>query len=383
MRAADRPIVVHVVGDDTPAGRRETLTVLLGRDEIAGRQHVAVFGRTKPDLAGLRPVAQITRLRFGDPVAAVARRLAAADEGPIVVHIWSPAAIEWCGGASTVTTTMASCPRSTTVLDFEFPADPRRRLASAGVAVGEIDCVVSSATMAERVLQAGVSPQRCALIRESVDFGRITAIDRDSVRARLGLAGGDVAVLIVPPVERACGPLLGAWAALILDRIRDDVRLVLPGVGREPERIERLLIACDRGDRLRRSFDRQSLDELMVACDVAVFLPTVAASTSGIVSALAVGRPIVAAAVASVAELLSHGHNARLARPGSPRHAAQRLLEAIESADESRRMTALGQAQALRVFSRQRMIEQYARLYRNVAAGIPAAEGIHDAACRA
>jgi glycosyltransferase involved in cell wall biosynthesis len=363
------PHVIHVVGHDTPAGRLATLQALRSAPSVAATQSVVVYGHSTPVLEQLKPAYRAYPPRVAD-FADWFRRSRCNDARPIL-HVWSPSAIGRVASNDEVSVTPP------TLLDLEFPADPRRRVADAGE---EPNCMVPTAAMAEFALAAGIRPDRCAVVRDSIDFGELRAADRTRARDRLHLSADAIAVLALPPIDRNSGAFYAAWAAMIVQRVVPQLRLIVPENGPEVARIERLFRSCARIECLRRCGNEIPLAELLIAADHATYVPTSPVSTFAVAWAMAAGRSIVASAIPVVSEVLSHGVNARLCHPGSPRDAARRLLESVEQVDASRRLAMLAQSHAYAIFSRQRMIEQFARVYRNLAEGRPAADGIVDAA---
>lgn len=172
---------------------------------------------------------------------------------------------------------------------------------------------------------------------------------RAELRARLKLGPEHAAVVALPPVEHRTGTFVAAWAAMLVEKVRPDIRLVIPAGGREEQRVRRLVRACRHEHMARFADADMSPAELAVLADVAVFLPARQAPVTGLMWAMAAGRPIVATAVPTVTEFLTDGHSAWLCRPDSPQDAARQLLQALDRPDESRRMAAAARAEGPRI----------------------------------
>jgi glycosyltransferase involved in cell wall biosynthesis len=83
---------------------------------------------------------------------------------------------------------------------------------------------------------------------------------------------------------------------------------------------------------------------------------------------MASGRPLVATHVPAVTELLTHGHNAWLCRPNDPHDAARWLLRALEQPEQAREQAEQARRDAAALVCRERMIEEYRRVYARLSA---------------
>jgi glycosyltransferase involved in cell wall biosynthesis len=164
-------------------------------------------------------------------------------------------------------------------------------------------------------------------------------------RESLALGPSDELCLLLPPVAREAGAFTATWALFLLHKVRPAARLIVPGTGREVDRIRRLAESCNHETLVRFTGDRLELMDLLAAADIAVFLPRADASLTGVRAALAFATPIVASDVRAVRELLRNGHNARLCRPDSPRDATRRMLDALEQPEESKRLADVGRSE--------------------------------------
>lgn len=367
--SAAKTLVVHMVAADVSVGKLGVLRALLARDQPAVRQVLVHVGRGRLRAAGLpRPV----NVRAGSDLAWLTRRalsrvldrLAPVDQaGPVLLQVWSPTALVWSGALAR--------PDRKLVIETELGPEVRRvaRWLATQPTLTTVAVVCPTALTRRRLLYFGVPRERCALIRESVDLAEIDRARVAQLRARLELATDQTAVVMLPPIARQAGSFVAAWAAMVLEKARPDVRLVVPAGDRGHVSVRRLVYSC-RHERMVRFVDAEvSLAELAALADLAVFLPTGDAPPSGLPWAMAAGQPIVASAVPAVTEFLAHGRNAWLCRPGDPRAAASRMLQALEQSEESRRQAQRAWSQARELFNRGRMLAQYAGLYADLSAG--------------
>lgn len=231
----------------------------------------------------------------------------------------------------------------------------------------EVVLVCPSGAARERAVQLGVKAQACVVIPDGVESVVADTGARAALRARMGIQPTETLVVAVPPARRDTGTFTAVWAAMLLEKTRPDVRLLVPEAGPEAERARRLARSC-RQSHVVRFVDRDlpPADAAAVG-DLAIYLPVADAPVWGLARAMAAGRPIVASNVPAVREFLRHGHNAWLCRPDDPQAAARAMLEALERPEVSRTCAARAQELARQRFSRERFVSQYADLYGQLA----------------
>ncbi len=376
--------VLHALAADTPAARLETLRVLCARPEV-GRQRVMYLGSGRIGCAGLGAVERLTAPFGIGRLAARRLRNAILATDRTVLHIWSAKALKWTVPA------LVTCEhggptqprvRHRLLVDAAAPLDVCRLASTLSRLRPEaaLRLACPTETRRRRLVAAGLPVNECVLIRDSVDPAAIDAVRASDVRPRLGLLPEHSAALVLPPVLRGTGAFVAAWATMLAAQVRPDVRLIVPEAGREVDRVARLVDSCRHRWLLRLAGPDITLSELVAAADLAIYLPPGDAPLSGVLSAMAARRPIVASAVPATAELLTHRRNAWLCQPNSPRDAARRMLQALDNPHQSRQQAEQARGQMFPAFGRRRMIEEYAQAYANLLANRPITDGIGDAA---
>ncbi len=372
-------MIVHAADDRIDPARLHALRSILTRLSPQWRQTLCVLGQIDnldiPNTVEKRRI-RLSPLRFAFPERALRGVIESEPTHPVILHIWSPDA------ANLLVPLFRG--RSTRTIRVVVEADPRQisqnRIAMDWSRLMSPAFVAHSARESAAIAARGISLEGCALIRPGVDFGEIGRADRAALRGSMQLAPDEKAVLLLPPNELATGVRFAAWSALLAERAYPMLRLLVPGGGAQVRRVVRLATATDRRRIVHETRGEFSLVDLLAACDIACYLPEKDAPCGVLAWAMASRRPILASAVACTTELLAHGHNAWLCRPADPRDGARRLLEILESPEEIETRTRVAHAQAFAVFSRQRMLEQYDTLYRNLASDHAPALGIADAA---
>ena len=144
---------------------------------------------------------------------------------------------------------------------------------------------------------------------------------RDELRAELGVGGSVLAFAGRLGPQKALGVALDALARL------DEVTLVVAGDGPERAALERRAAELGLGARARflGSVPREHVLGLFRAADASVLPSAWENFPHTVLEALAVGCPVIAAAVGGVPEVVRDGENGLLVAPGDP----EALAEAI------------------------------------------------------
>jgi len=330
-------------------------------------------GRSTPSSTNSRPAsrsaAEFARLHlppFCSPFAPqlLRRHLKACNLWParaLLLHAWSPAAARAC--------VPLAGPRCRVLVEIEaadsvlasvlWPPSGRR------ADVASFICQTDFAR--RRVLQRGAPDDLCTVIRPaSVHAGNANsraAASRAALRERLRLSDDEFAILPLVPLTRRTGAFIAAWGTLLTEKIRPEVRLLLPAGDAEYRRIRSLIESCHHEHIVRLAPPDLARADLLAVADLATFLPAGDAPQAALADALALGCPVLAADVAPLREVLNPGPCARLCPPRSPAHAARGILAALEQPEDFRLRAAAAQARAAEFFSPARLLAQYADVY--------------------
>ncbi len=358
------PVVIHVTAADLDPAQRAVLERLAAPQDSYAHYLFHVGGGRGPRVPGL-PVQRV-HAPFDWPVlgAGLLRRavLARVPAGPPrIVHVWTRAAARRAVGLAEDAAAML----------FEVPptldaAGLRTWLCDVPLAAAALACPLSA--VRARLEALGVPRRQCLIVPPLVDVAALEAADRDAARARCGLSSGDTAVLILPPIERGSGAFYTAWAGMLVEKIRPDVRLVLPLGSAEGNRIGRLVAACEHRWMFRTVEPDVSLPELVTAADLAAHLALGPVRPFGLAAALAAGRALVATDNAAVRELRGDRGAVWWCRPRDPKDAARALLAALEAPPEARVVSAVVTAAARETFFPAAVRAVYAAAYAELAA---------------
>jgi glycosyltransferase involved in cell wall biosynthesis len=216
-----------------------------------------------------------------------------------------------------------------------------------------------------------VARSRIAVVPNGIDSGRFEAVaarDRVAAESLLTAEGDGPLVLSVGRLARQKGIDLLVRAVA---RLREEVpglRLAVAGDGPEGPRLERL--ACELGveRRVRWLGARPEIAGLLSAADL-VAVPSRSEGLPYVVlEALALGRPVVAAAVGGIPELVRDGEEGWLVPPGDVEALAAALASALSAPEEMARRAAAGRERVRASFQAREMAQRTAAVYRRLAA---------------
>lgn len=296
--------------------------------------------------------------------AALTERLAKSTVS--AVHIWSPAALSAC-----------YCVGGTRLADWVRTAMGGRRVSPAGQANLLIDAMVLRDSVARRLFARGdrlpflrtpqivcesdfeaaqlaplgVSPYECRIAIAAAPWTATLPAVR-AIREELHVDAKHRLVVLIPPIERWAGAFIGAWATLVLEKLHHELRLVLPGVGTEVERLQRLVDSIQHDELVRFPGEALSFSALLTVADAALLLSDHATPRYGILAAQVAGVPILLSTPAARSADVRDGENAWVCPPAQPKLAARRLLEIMEQPEEARRRAMVGRADQTSGFNR-------------------------------
>ncbi len=357
------PVVIHVTAADLDAAQRAVLERVAAREYLCVHYLFHVGGGRSPRVPGLR--VQRVHAPCDWPVlgAGLLRRAVLArvpTDRPRIAHVWTPTAARWAVGLAEDVAAM--------LFEVSPSLDTRALrawLRDVPLAAAAVACPLSA--VRARLERLGVPRRQCLIVPPLVDVAGLAAADRAAARARCGVGEGDTAVLILPPIEPGGGAFYAAWAGMLVEKVRPDVRLLLPLGSPESDRIRRLVRACEHNRMFRFVAPELPLSELVAAADLAAFLAQGPVSPFGLATALAAGRALIATDNPAVRELRCDRGLVWWCRPRDPRDAARALLAALEVSPEARIVPDVVVASAREAFSPEAVESTYAAAYTELA----------------
>jgi glycosyltransferase involved in cell wall biosynthesis len=289
-----------------------------------------------------------------------------------VVHAWGIAATQAAGALADET------PLTTTALAMRTDQLARWVRSANDKAPRAVVC--TSQLICRRCLQAGLSPERCVVIRPGVDFAELAAAGRTVRPADLALPDDAPLLLTLPITDRTGGHEQAIWAAAILQQIWPDIRLILPGAGRARRRLMHFAEAIDRAWMVLWPGERWSWAQLLAVTDALVVPAAGDFDTAPIGWAMAGSVGIIGAATPALVEFIAAERNGLLCQRGRHVDLARKVRQFLVDRELRLRLVEAARAQAYEVFSLRACIENHARLWDNLLSGRFPSDNIHDAA---
>lgn len=252
--------------------------------------------------------------------------------------------------------------------------DPFQHFLARRMTIPVADRLVALADSHRRFLarELGVPEQRFDVVGSGVDLARfVPTQSRDDARRATGLpVGVPLAGIIAALRPEKNHALFLEAAALVLARV-PEAKFVIAGDGPARGEVERLHVASGLGDRVAMLGTRQDVPALYRALDVAVLSshPIVETLPVTLLEAAACGRPAVATAVGSVADVVVDGETGFVVPSGDAAALADRLARLLLDATLRERMGSAARRRAEAHFDERDMIRRYERLFADTATG--------------
>jgi L-malate glycosyltransferase len=244
-----------------------------------------------------------------------------------------------------------------------------------------VDRVLSVSTrLAERMAaETSFTPERITTIRNGVDLGRFTSVDRLAARQSVGIATNAVVIgtvgRLVPVKDQAS--LL--QAAAILRQRGLSPTVVLAGDGPLREQLLQQAESLGLAQSVRFLGHRADVETVLAALDVFVLSSVSEGLSNTILEAMAARLPVVATRVGGADELVLDGTSGLLVPSKSPQQLADALEQLLRDPVRRRAMGDAGRARVESSFDLNGMILQYEALYLNLVLGRATSRTVVDA----
>lgn len=292
--------------------------------------------------------------------------------GADLVHAWGPF-------AATCATSASQRPLVVSLFDPGSAKQSAKLLRAISHTSG-FAIVCATQWIRRRLIERGVPPEACVVIRPGVDFSAIQKTRKSSLRCDLGVPTDAFAVLCPEPGGTDDETLAVFWSCSLLDRLDGRYAVIIPGSGRAVDRIARFAATLPSAAILIAPGDNARFEELVAIADVLVVPNTGDISTTSISWAMAAGVPVIAAAGYAVTELVVARVNGLLYKHPERKSPASKIIPLLRDRDAQRKTAEAARGQAYEVFSLRRYIEQHMQVYENVLSGAPVSQGINDPA---
>ncbi len=358
---------------------RHVLTLI---DHLSARHHITVFCDAAEggnpfyeelETRGLRPrILRLPRMStkgvvrpvaMSLPVILAARRaLAAAHLDAIHFHagllgqMYAPIVAGCMAGIHT---------RILTLHNHIVRHAPLRRFIESRV-LRRLDRIVavSNHTKRELVQKKDVAPEQVVVVPNGIEVAAYTnMMERREARGALGLSNEALVVGLVGRLHDLKGVDLMIEAVPLIKAQVPRLQLVLIGIGPEEKALRQLAEERDASDVVRFAGYRSDARRFMSALDVLALPSRDEANPLSLLEAMACRKPVVAARVGGVPEVVVDGVTGLLVPPENVPALAEAVVRLLKDPE---RMKAMGEAGRERVqihFSEDAMLEKTASLY--------------------
>jgi glycosyltransferase involved in cell wall biosynthesis len=258
-----------------------------------------------------------------------------------------------------------------------FPDHPRpKRKIVNRLLLGRRDRVVAVGRSVKTALveNEGIPARRVEVIANGIDTDRFVPAPaaRAEVRAELGLAANDFAVMMVARLDpikdhvtaiRACARASGAIPGL---------RLVVVGDGPERPKIEAAIRESNLGGRVRLLGTRHDVPRVLSGADTLLLTSVSEGIPLTVIEAMATGLPVVSTDVGSLTDVVSDGVTGLLAAARDEEAISRHLRTLGEAPCLRATMGDRGRARAIREFSEGAMADRYTSLFEDLLEATPA-----------
>lgn len=350
------------------SGAEKQLTLLatrLPRDAFS--IHVATLTRGGPYAkeladAGIPVTVLGKRFKF-DPIAYWRLRQLLKDQQPDILHTWLFAANSYGRIAA------GRRPRFPVIVSercvdswksgWQLRLDQRLARRTARL-------VGNSQSVADFYRDLGVSAAKLDVVHNGIDLPEILPGARDDIRRELAIPGESYVVGYIGRLARQKRVMDLIWAFELIRVMQGEVYFLIAGDGPERAKLEQFAERLEIGGRVRFLGHRDDAQRLLPAMDLFWLASDFEGLSNSVMEAMAAGLSVVASDIPANRELIVHGETGYLAPVGDRVAFAQLGERLLLDPNLARQFGSAGRNRIKTEFSVQRMVEHYARLYREV-----------------
>jgi len=276
-----------------------------------------------------------------------------------VIHCWDDLAAWEARLSLVMPTTRVALVLEQPIMPLESKQWQRLRwLASEALVV-----VCSSGSVHRRLCGNVGDEEHVRLIEPVVDFDRMDGSRRQALRNQLGLTDSQLLVALPQSIDPACrAHYTGLWAAAILQRVYNDMKVAAPADHAAMEQLHRICVRFGCGHMLLRPACRLRQPELILAADLFLAVEPKPLHPQSLAYAMAGGAAIIATANAERPDWLDE-QTCLLVEKRQPRRLASAMLRLWEDDQLRGRLSQTAQARAREIFMPAKIVGRYVRLY--------------------
>ena len=210
--------------------------------------------------------------------------------------------------------------------------------------------------------KAWVPKRKVTVIANGIDLAPLLSVEDGPSRREFG---NDLTIGIVGRLVRQKGhPILFAAARVILQKF-PKVQFIVIGEGRDRKQLEALVQELGIADSVYFAGHRDDMASAYAGLDLMVMPSLDEGLPMALLEAMAAKRAVIASAVGAVPEVIEHGRNGLLVKPGDAADLEQAMLLLLSDASLRNRM-AQNARQSVTRFSSERMARNYIDFYQRM-----------------
>jgi glycosyltransferase involved in cell wall biosynthesis len=229
-----------------------------------------------------------------------------------------------------------------------------------------VDCIVanSQAVVDFAIAQEQGDPERYRVIHNGIEATRfVSTTDHAMVRTRFNIPALRKIVGIVANFSPVKDHALFVEMAQNLIQLRADLHFVMVGTGALAKRIEQRMKRVGLEGCFTRIATVAELPDLYSIMNVVVLCSRNEGFPNAVMEAMAAGRPVVAANVGGIPEMITHGETGVLVNSRNPENFTDAVSWLLDNPVEAEAMGASGAEHVRAEFSVESMVRKYRALY--------------------
>ncbi len=238
----------------------------------------------------------------------------------------------------------------------------------------------STETVRRHLIEGGIQPELCVVIRVGVDFSQIHQWQKGGTRAAMGLSRDNLLVVVGDESIRAGSPFESALAINLASYQMESMRLCVHGVSPQSMHGKQMQAMLHRQDDLMVPPRQTSIEQMICIADIYLAPDRDDSDTTALAWAMAANTAVIATATRAHAELIANKLNGLLVKPVPYKSIAIPLARCLIDRTSQLKGREVARGHAYECFSVRRYASQIAQLSENMARGVRAGNDIVDAA---
>jgi glycosyltransferase involved in cell wall biosynthesis len=228
---------------------------------------------------------------------------------------------------------------------------------------------ISQPLMAWALREGIGKKEKMTRIYSGIELDRFQPVSEEKkmdLRRKWGLGEQDAVVGIVSKLWDGKGHIQLLDAFRQIHRTKKEAKLVIVGEGYRLEDLRRLVDTHGLDGSVLFAGFQADVAPLVATFDAAVLPSLFEGMGRVLLEAMAMGKPVVASRIGGIPDLVEHGVNGYLVRPGSVKDLKEALLKILNNPSLARKMGQAGRQRIKSEFDALAMVDAIERVYRHL-----------------